>query len=244
MNRLAVFLRGQLRTWNYTKSEMFEFFSGIADHVDYYIAVWDNTDLELLRRDFADKSVKAAITVSKDQYFNAWQGPAYMSHCLNSYRYNQEKINGIYDAIIDTRFDVRFSAHADPETVKPWTFGSTNLQGCYNSNDLNNLYDGLDDHCFLTTGGPHTIMNQRYQSDAGSDGNHISLYKYASIHGIECFKINWFTCKLVRPNCIDNHADPESHWQKLTQPERLVYIHRANIDPHEYSAEYHIGKLL
>ena len=58
MNRLAVFLRGQPRTWNYTKYEMLKFFSSIAEHVDYYIAVWDNTDLEILRRDFSDKSIK------------------------------------------------------------------------------------------------------------------------------------------------------------------------------------------
>jgi len=244
MRRLAVFLRGQPRTWNYTKNEMFNFFHGVAEHVDYYIAVWNNTDLDLLLQDFKGKTVCAAVKVSKDQYFNAWQGPAYMSHLLSSHRYNQEKLFGKYDAIIDTRFDVKFCLLDRPEIPTLWTFGSTNLKGCYNPSDLANLYDGLDDHCFLTTGGSHTVMNQRYQNDAGSDGNHVSLFKFAKIHGIECFKINWFTCNLVRPNCIETHADPESHWQQLTQAERLAYIHRANVDPHEYSADYHIGKLL
>jgi len=102
MNKIAVCLRGEVRTWNYVKEEVFKFYENIAYSVDYYYATWDVPYLDKNELDstFSNRNLIQGVLCPSGNDRYSWGsrlGPAFLSGHI--------KLNKRYDAVIDTRFD-------------------------------------------------------------------------------------------------------------------------------------------
>lgn len=254
--KVAVFLRGHLRTWDYIKHINFKFFDNLPWEVDYYLATWTYPieKIQSLKNDFTGKNLKVLKVFKREQSYDPWKGPAHMSSELSKFRINEQLLNGTeYEFVLETRFDIVLNLKTDPEIPSDQGFGSTQIQGAYIPG-VNDVVSGLDDHCFISKVGPLQIMNSRNLMDPGTDGNHISLLKFAVMHNLIPFKINWFDALISRPNVsflrktkqqtIENIHRLKEEWNTTSETDKLDIIKKANIDPYDYAEFYHIGNIL
>jgi len=255
MDRIAVILRGHLRVWDLIKEINFEFFDSLPYPVDFYIATWsyEPKKIKRLRQDFKDRNVEEfSMFQRSDSIYNPWVGPAKMATELTKKRIHNQYYNDInYKFIIETRFDVALFKTKDVAEPDMFEFGSTETSGQFNPN-LDYNVPGLGDHCFLSGIGAHQIMNTRLLHDPGEEGNHIGMYKFAKMHGVHPFQIEWFQGLIARPNIVSlkykrNFVSEkwklEEEWQKMSKEQKINMCTRAGCDPTEYAEDYHIGKL-
>ncbi len=70
--KIAVFLRGHIRTWNYVKSHTFAFFEKFytAENIDWYVLCWKTNTMSLdgLKRSFDNRNLVSCEMIDYDQY--------------------------------------------------------------------------------------------------------------------------------------------------------------------------------
>ena len=102
-NKIAVVLRGHIRTWPHINKHVFRSFSNISKSVDYYLVTWDvpGLDVNKLIKSFEGQSLQLLTTISTNQYYNSEDGPSYLASLASNL------LNSIdYDAVVDSRPDV------------------------------------------------------------------------------------------------------------------------------------------
>ena len=108
-NRIAVFIRGHIRMWNYIKNNIFINYSEIADNVDYYMSVWetDTMTTEELRQSFNGQNLIALIHPPlQDRFGGPWYSQGWLPFNLLPYKkIQEEKYGQQYDAVFDQRTD-------------------------------------------------------------------------------------------------------------------------------------------
>jgi hypothetical protein len=133
--RIAVMLRGHVRTWNYIYPLVFDFYDNLAGTVDYYFCTWDTSNtkgveetfkgknlisFQILPHDFEPPARHIQDDVTLGKYYNAMLGPPYMNKMMEPYLDAKEKEMGkFYDAIFDTRPDVLPSIKLYPKKLTP-----------------------------------------------------------------------------------------------------------------------------
>lgn len=239
--KVAVFLRGHKRVWEYTKQNILEFCNGLADEVHYYVAVWESKDYDVssIQNDFPSDKLKGFIVEPNDYQYGAFTGPAHLSSELSSFRLIEEmksKVN--YDFILDTRFDVKFKKLQDIDRLGNMTLGSTIVD-----RPTNYGYVEMEDHCYVTDRLTHTIWNSRLsQHKNQSLGGHAWLTEYAKSYGISTFNIPWFKCYIIRPHIArmdveelsSNYYTFDGPWHTMTDQEKIQIINELGCSPTEY----------
>lgn len=256
MKKIAVVLRGHKRTWDFTKSHMFQFFEQMGCRVDYYVSLWNtpSVDQEQLTQDFVGKNLKALIiTDTSTEFSNPWLGPAYLSNLVSGHIFQEEYISREnYDMIFDTRPDVAFEllTNNKPLFCPKMAVGTTRVEPVVVDNGGGGVWQGLDDHCFIMDSATHVIWNQRFRFVHHLQyyfpipcGNHSMLWEYARIHNIDSYVIPWFNCELVRPSIIEIE-DPifynrsnlgRNLWNIASSEERRKFVVDAGIGEHDYA---------
>lgn len=254
--KIAVYLRGHIRTWDFIKKINFDFFDNLPWDVDFYLATWSYLDdkLDSLKKDFENRNLKIFKTFERNKDYDPWAGPCLMTTELSKFRIHEQFYRDVeYEFIIESRFDVALKQIAEPKIPPENYFGSTEVMGNFIAGK-NKLVPGLADHCFLSRVGTHQIMNTRLTIDPGPKGNHVGMLRFANMHGLTAFKIDWFDGLITRPNII-NLTDPENNlfdnydrlrenWNSMPPENKLMLIHKCNIDVNDYDENYHIGELL
>jgi len=122
--RIAVFIRGHKRIWDYVKDNIFYSYDQIADNVDYYVSVWETFDLDLdqMARDFEGQNLIALTTGPLMEHFmDPWKSQAWLPYNLLPYKKIRER-EVTYDAVFDQRFDIvlaQYSGDAVPNIDGP-----------------------------------------------------------------------------------------------------------------------------
>lgn len=255
MKKIAVVLRGHKRTWDLTKEHMFEFFEKFECHVDYYVSFWNTpgVDRNQLTSDFADRNLKAlVITEPSTEYITPWLGPAYLSNLVSGHIFQEEYLSKApYDIIFDTRPDVAFELSDNKKMFCPkMAVGTTRVEPVAVDNGGGNVWQGLDDHCFIMDSTTHVIWNQRFRFTHELQdqrplpcGNHSLLWEYAKVHKIESYVIPWFKCDLVRPNIInfnkrsfyENAMEARHSWNMASGEERQQFVINAGVSEFDYA---------
>jgi hypothetical protein len=102
-DRIAVVLRGHVRTWHQIKEYVFKDYSKLAKSVDYYFVTWDipGLDEDRIIDSFKGQNLIKFLKVSTDKHYNGSQGPSWLCKCIsNNFIYND------YDIVIETRPDI------------------------------------------------------------------------------------------------------------------------------------------
>lgn len=247
MKKVAVFLRGNRRVWNYTKENIFAFCDGLAEQVDYYVAMWyvqkSQPIVNSMKDDFKGKTLKTFQMLNNHWEYNAWTGPAYMSMLLNNEKINEELMSGVrYDAVLDTRTDVAFNKLKEVAKPKPWSIGSTRLE-------LEEVggWKGMEDHVFFSDSPSSSLFCTRldYRNHPGVDGHH-KLLKYCNNSNLTPLQITDFECQIIRPTIMDHffslppNLDMNSariamnSWERMSMSSRMEVLGRATISIDEY----------
>jgi hypothetical protein len=121
INRLAVILTGQYRTWPVCSKYLLKFFKSKANHVDYYFVTWNTTSTW-----YQDHYDEPSITVRDKDITNYFDGNLIyysiekdipqkntyyrMAHLSNiagqAKRQYEESQNFVYDQVVETRTDI------------------------------------------------------------------------------------------------------------------------------------------
>jgi len=104
---IAVFIRGHKRMWDYTKKNLFESYDHLSENVDYYVALWDTSALNLdeIKSDFLGKNLIACITPPLYESFSgSWKSQGWLPFNLLPYKKIREE-SVTYDAVFDQRTD-------------------------------------------------------------------------------------------------------------------------------------------
>jgi len=130
-NKVAIFIRGYKRTWDWVKRNNFKIYEQLyGKDIDWYVAAWktNTTTYESLLKDFEGKNLKALYVVdeadypmpleirghTQDDFFHSWTHKidsywrlAYLDLLLSNDKIKYELSNGLkYDAVVFTRFDL------------------------------------------------------------------------------------------------------------------------------------------
>ena len=257
--RIAVMLRGHIRTWQYLYPVIFHFYDSIAEQVDYYFSTWDiySEDIINLTRDTFTKNNKNLIILcrSLERDCTSWTGPAWLSKNLLPYKIEQERIHGVYDAIFDTRPDIIYSwienktiISPEPETL--YTTRFTNHKKIF---DMASYYDtaiGLEDHFFMMSSKFYEFFCNRYLRDTPY-GSHTELKIMCDEQNINVCSIDWVNVAIIRPNsedCIPDAFDYFNNlktnmfssngimgqWMTMSLDARMECLNRRNILPKDF----------
>lgn len=248
-NKVAVFLRGHKRTWDYIKHDVMPFYELLGNVVHYYVCVWQTgIDVNKLRNDFPSDRLKdfKVLGIHQNSY-DPMFGPIYQTDHLMGKKYVEEfTTNEKYDLVVDTRFD-------------NWFYDFDVNKYCREIGDYTHRLGAqaveenhLSDHFFMSNGPVHVINNYRaIPSDATGENSHAVFLHYAQTYGLDPYTIPWFKTKIIRPNIIQFNKDEicSKNWQKiyaameawnseLTLSEKNYFIEKSGCPLEEY--EYHV----
>ena len=248
MKKVAVFLRGNRRVWNYTKENIFAVCDSLADQVDYYVALWyvqkSRPIMHSMKDDFKDKNIKYFNIFESHWNYDAWTGPAYLSSLLNDEKINEEIMSGQqYDAVLDTRPDVVFNKLGTVEKPAPWSLGSTRLEF---EKDIYG-WQGLEDHVFFSDSPTSSLFSNRmnYKNYDQANG-HYKLLKYCNITNLTPFQIPSFESRIVRPTISNQYLSVppnvamtpvqllSNEWDILSLADKISLLEKTGIGLDQY----------
>ncbi len=170
INRLAVILVGEFRTWPIASKYLFNFFEKRANQVDYFFVTWNVTsqtgelisvtDSDILEpfNTYGQNLVSYKILEPIGRHSTTFYNQAWLSKIANILkRQNEIKNNIVYDQVVETRPDCYYRSSDTPwynckeyeyEGACPKTWASGLL--------------GISDVYFRTTSATHDLISDRY----------------------------------------------------------------------------------
>ena len=251
MNHIAVILRGHVRTWDYTRPVIFDFYDSIAKNVDYYFVTWthENMHRKSLEDTFDGKNLIKLlyVDIGDESMYNNWNGPAWLNYNVLPYKHQREK-EVKYDAVFDTRPDIIYHV-TNPDIVLPpeenvlYCTGYTN-QPCPITGKM---YLGMQDCFFVSTSKVHDIMNERF-IQWNNIGCHSMLMQIATDNNFTTAQLNWAEDSIVRPNAFDRIPDPYDFflWRKTGYGLKEIeqeWMHMASEDKIQFLSKYGIKEM-
>lgn len=126
----AIFLRGAIRTWNFTKRNIIEFYNKFHDNPHWYVCFWDSNSstIEQVKNDFKGSNLKFLEFKKTNEYYkfkgldkvtpNYWR-LAYLDHYLSIAKRTYEINNNLrYQTITYIRPDILYTC----STIEPNDF--------------------------------------------------------------------------------------------------------------------------
>lgn len=219
--RIAVVLRGHLRTWRYIHPIVKKFYSNISVEVDYYMILWDyeqsrNYDVKAdFQHDNLVKHLLIPIPDSGDQpggLYNGWRGPAYLAKMALP-----EITQRQYDMVFETRPDiVPVLNHRLMPTAPTYNEYYTtaipivNLHGGKPSSD--NVC--LDDWMLMMHPDRYEqmvnraeIVDEHFFKHLNTYGHQRALALCIKHLGMKIWRPKWMSTLFTRPNSIEHLAN-------------------------------------
>ena len=216
-NNIAVFIRGHKRMWDYTKKNLFESYDHLSENVDYYVALWETSELNIdkIKLDFVGKNLIACITPPLYESFSGpWKSQGWLPYNLLPYKKIREE-SVTYDAVFDQRTDTIITEYYACEKfiLEPMTLYS---QWPISSTDEVTVSGGLTtthpfplktikDFGFMCDSKTFDILTYRFAFFEEQDVpvEHL-LYNYCKKNKIEIKKKHPFRSCIVRPTLCSN----------------------------------------
>ena len=253
-NKIAVMIRGQLRTWNFCKHNHFYVYEKIAHQVDYYFATWDDADYDLaaIKRDFDGKNLVELIECPLHEvYFTAWTGPAWLNYNLSLYRnaHGQK-----YDAVFDQRTDTLNWLQWEPYEIEPMTMYTPDppFRNSQERIDLGYGSTGVTDYGFMSDSHTYDLLSQRFiiMATTGKESPEHCLEDYCKEKNIDMPGGSILNQQVCRPDIFIDYKDPiimvtpdiierlnrgiNLIWKTLTREQKVALCESNGISVNDY----------
>jgi hypothetical protein len=250
MKKIAVILRGHIRSWKIIHEHAFAFYESLADEVDYYFTTYkiEGYDYSNVKNTFKNRNlIKFLLVPTEDRVnpnniYNSWYGPAYLVYRILPYMRQHIK-NTQYDAIIDSRPDVLCRLKKTP--LPP----QTNTLHTHKVEIHNNYITGKDDlaigdHFFMYDFETCIKLADRHIAPCPY-GNQIQHRMYLEEQRIDLNVIDWVEAYITRPNIdkiINDNVvermgecyDLFDEWNQMPSDEKIAYCHKYDIALQDY----------
>jgi hypothetical protein len=238
-NKIAVVLRGHVRTWHQISQYAFKDYSKISKSVDYYFVTWDilGLDEDRIINSFKGQNLVKFLKVSKENHYNNTYGPSWLANCISKYF-----INDSYDAVIETRPDI--IPFFNPRNTFIFS-GPLHIIWESPININNNTILGISDTFQIMSVDVFKIYCTRYQKEKKIN-SHVSLRDFYLENKIDLKLIdNLCGPDIVRPTAIDLIDSTEytnkKHWinawhlwYKISDQEKIKMLKQYNILLEDY----------
>lgn len=246
LNRIAVMLRGHVRTWKFIYPEVFEFYESIAKNVDYYFITWRGSQASTnITATFEGRILAANVSImpTTDFSMDSYKASSYLAYMLLPYKRAREK-TVTYDMVFDSRPDVVPVLDKSKHIFLPNenTFYTTSFD--LHFNQKTRFYDvAVQDWFFGSTSKVYDIMAQRFITD-NEQGVQITIRSYAESNGLHVNMLPYVKAYMARPNVTDIMSDGRidvsylgtqmSNWMLLDSQSKLDYCAKNNIVQSDY----------
>jgi hypothetical protein len=248
--KIAVVLRGHVRTWHYINQFLFKNYSNISDSVDYHFVTWyfPELDSDKIINSFRGQNLKKFVSVIPEkQYYNGRLGPSYLaSQVLDSV------MSENYDAIIDTRPDILpiLTKKFNPEIKKKlvWAVWDKSAGG------IDDTFQIMTKNTFEMYCRKHKLTNQYYKDWHVDLKNYYNLSNNIQTKGLGAVNgeniEGWDNWYIVRPNMLEHFPEDGdflkhpslaeelwklwNFWDFLSLDEQQLLASNYNILPHDY----------
>lgn len=249
MDKIAVVIRGHLRTWNYLKSAAFDFYKQVAKEIDFFFVTWRVSNLNeyLILEDFSNHNLIKLLILTPpngpENFYSSWGGPAYLSFHIAPYvREAQKKTT--YDAIIETRPDIAYCLNEQYPLIKP-EHNSLYTPGLTSMYSDNKVYIGTTDYFFVMGPNVFQTLSDRISLTTSSLGSHYDYIRMCQNNNINICSLRWVNCAISRPNGIDYVSDPRLYaisnpstffheWGQMSEEIKMSYITKYNLNEFDY----------
>ena len=175
INRLAVILIGQYRTWPICSKYLLNFFEDKAKQVDYFFVTWDKTPdlnditakstVNVTNKDITDFIQNQKITykiLADIPNIHTFYRMAYLSRAANELKKEVEHQNNfVYDQVVETRPDIYLRSYPKGGLECKWP-SCQDFE--YSGGEITNIghRDLFMPDCYLRTNSfTHDILSQR-----------------------------------------------------------------------------------
>lgn len=216
MSKIAVVIRGHLRTWNFTKQQLFQVIESRYPNVDWYFSTWEESvspsRLDIIHQDFQARNWKLYITPGCANY-SSWFGPGVLCEQVADDLMAEQ-----YDLVIETRPDVYLNISPEkklPSVVEKNSVYSTGLDLVYTlvpGYPKMDHHFGSEDWFFLFDQNAFYTYSQR-RHRPGPQDSHGDIIRIAKENNFNLFHIRKFlNAILIRPNIFQNPFDYAWMW--------------------------------
>jgi len=249
MNNLAVVIRGHLRTWNYLKPAVFDFYSKISNNVEYFFVTWRVPGLNenQLIDDFKNHNLIKLLILTPptgpESFYSSWGGPAYLSFHIAPYvRQRQRSVQ--YDALIETRPDIAYCRNPDYPIITP-EYNSIYTPRLSSIAIDKNIYIGTTDYFFAMHPNVFQITSDRIALTTSELGSHYDYIKMFQHNNVNVCSLRWAEVVISRPNGIDSIPDPREYaisnpasyfhyWGNMSEEIKMSYVIKHNLNEYDY----------
>lgn len=237
---IAVVIRGQYRTWNFCKQQLFHVFETRYTDVHWHFVTWqDSVNHErqsMIEQDFHDKQLHLTIINREGQDYNSWSGQRRLGMEV------AEKLSN-YPTIFELRPDVFLDMNDDqkfPDNT-PNTLYVTGLRermelvgesGAYKRE----LRSSFNDWFYIQDGSTLQKLSRSFYEPMRIEGPRVQLLDVARQHDIDIQDISdVVTPQVIRPTYLP-HAlfGHEKHWMGLTRQQKKDLLNELNIAHQDY----------
>lgn len=260
MDRIAVVLRGHIRTWSYNCEAVFKFYDSIAHNVDYYFVTWNTPNVRCSKVTdsfkWADKKITKYLEVEiPTHFYTSWAGPAYLSMMISPYVRQQHKINP-YEAIFDSRPDVLVARTEYPVLpIADNTLYSTSFTNLIDRHGDRNV--GMKDHMLVSKMDVYNTMIDRITiKSTDTKECHHDMLAFAKSQGFSVSNsLPWLKTDMTRPHdklkCNQgiNYHDKDirnsdawhntKSWEEFSTQEKEALCEEQNIEKYDYITNNH-----
>lgn len=220
-NRIAVVLRGHLRTWPHNKHLVKKFYSTISHEVDYYVVLWEyeQTKQYNITQDFqTSELVKYQLVPVPDNpddtegLYNGWRGPAHLASLALP-----EIARRKYDMVFETRPDIIpvLNHRLTPTAPSYHEYYTTNISIVNLLSDKPSANNAcLDDWMLMMHPDRYLDVVQRVQGvqkhffqEMKTYTHQRALALYIQHLGMKIWRPKWMTAFFTRPNTIEHLSD-------------------------------------
>jgi|TARA_R110000796_G_scaffold202699_3_gene318991 hypothetical protein len=229
--RIAVMLRGHVRTWHYIYPLVFDFYDNLGGTVDYYFCTWDTSNTKGVKETFKGKNLISFQILPHDfepparhlkdtdmlgKYYTSMLGPPYMNKMMEPYLDAKEKEMGkFYDVVFDTRPDILPAIKNELTPIFPELNAVvvTGLEVHTNLTIPSHPKSGkkdiaVQDWLMMMKSKEFRKMTTRYDSDnwlykaSEGPGCQIEYREYVTAQELKLCTNDWIQAQMIRPNCF------------------------------------------
>lgn len=249
MSKVAVVIRGHLRTWNFVKHHLFHVMESRCTNIDWYFSTWEESvtpeRIHNIHQDFQGRFLQFYTTPGCHEY-SSWFGPGKLCEQVVD-----DVMKKSYDFIIETRPDVYMDIpdHQSFPMVQSNSvhFTGVNLIHTWAPEHQNmNHHFGAQDWLFLFSPEVfHRYAHRRLRPEPPQN-SHGDIIKMAQKHGINMHNMQSIMLSmLIRPNIFQRTDEASwiwehgSHWIQASSEEKKYHLKLHDIAFDDYITNNH-----